>query len=393
MERYARNPRLLRWFAPFRVMAISGAFIVPFFIQKGLSQAEIFLLQSIFSVACLLWELPSGYLADRIGAARSIKISAPISAIGFVAYGLSDHFWQFAICELVLAVSSGLISGVDRSLVFASLKAMGRQDDFAREFQRINARGYLGVALGAPVAMWLVPHFGLGATLAVDGLLIAVGYVFVIRLVEPPRAPSRDSLRGAIRALWQNLLLLGKRAEVRWLIILTTALNTATYMGIWLSAPFFLSFGLPLVALAVINAVRNLWMGAWSHTFHVKQHHLGRALWAYMLLALVASVAMAGGSVWFGLLMLGHNTVRALQVGPIVARLNEHIHDNHRSTMNSVVALVERLVYTVVGPIVGLTVDSAGLPTAMVGVGVACSGVSAIALLRLYRLGTFAKKG
>jgi MFS family permease len=391
MERYTRNHIWLRRFAPFRVMAVSSAYVAPFFIENGLSQTEIFLLQSIFSAAYLLWEFPSGIVADRIGAARSIKISAPISAIGFIAYGLSDSFWQFVVWELVLAVSGGLISGADRSLAYASLKAAGREDDFTREWQRISSRGFLGVALGLPVAMWLVHNFGLGATLVVDGVLTGIGAIFVAQLVEPPLAESHR--QETIKATWRSLRLLVSRAEVRWLVILTTALNTITYMGSWLSAPFFLSFGLPLVALAVINAGRSLWMAAWSHYFHVAPRHVGRALWAYTALALVGSAAMAGGSVFFGLLLLAHNTVRALQTSPIMAKLNGHMQDANRASMNSAVNLVERLAYTIVGPIVGFTVDVGGLGTGMIGVGAVGCGLAAIALLRLHRLGTFGPKG
>jgi MFS family permease len=105
MDRYKDNAKWLIYFAPFKAMSVSAAYLTPFFLQKGLSLSQIFVLQSIFSVAFLVWELPSGLIADRLGRAFSIKLSAPIAASAMVAYGLSNQYWQFVVCELVLALA------------------------------------------------------------------------------------------------------------------------------------------------------------------------------------------------------------------------------------------------------------------------------------------------
>jgi MFS family permease len=391
MQRYANNVKLLRWFAPFRVAAISGAYLAPFFIEKGLSTFELFFLQTIFSIAILAWEWPSGFIADRIGAARAIKLSAPISALGFIAYGFSDSFMQFVACELVLAVSNGLISGADRALLAASLQAEGRAKDFDREFRRINTWGFLGIALATPAAMWIVNHWGMGAAFTADGVLIGLGAILIRGLADPPQE-EMDRKATAKEAI-QHLKLFVTRAEVRWLVILTTALNTATYLGSWQAGPFFLSFGLPLAALAAIHAGRSIWSAAWSRYCHVPERYTGPAMWSYTAMALVGSLAMAGVSPWFGFLLLAHNTVRALHVGPIVAKLNTHMHSAHRASLNSAITFIERATYAWAGPAAGLLIDSGGIGTGMIATGVACSGVAAIALLRLRRLGTFVSKG
>ena len=42
---YSDNAKWLKWFAPFRQMSISAAYLVPFFLSKGLSQTEVMLLR------------------------------------------------------------------------------------------------------------------------------------------------------------------------------------------------------------------------------------------------------------------------------------------------------------------------------------------------------------
>ena len=49
---------------------------VPFFQSKGLSMQEVFSLQALFAVAVLAMEVPSGYLADRLGRKPTLIIGA-----------------------------------------------------------------------------------------------------------------------------------------------------------------------------------------------------------------------------------------------------------------------------------------------------------------------------
>jgi MFS family permease len=95
MNKYRNNAKWLLYFAPFRNLSISAAYLTPFFLQHGLSLSQVFLLQSVFSIALLLWELPSGYIADRFGRAFAIKLSAPVAAVAMTAYGFSDRFWRW----------------------------------------------------------------------------------------------------------------------------------------------------------------------------------------------------------------------------------------------------------------------------------------------------------
>lgn len=62
-----------------------------------------------------------------------------------VVYGFSHHYWQFIVCELELALATGLISGIDTALLFDSLTAEGKVDQFVRISQRINAFGFAAV--------------------------------------------------------------------------------------------------------------------------------------------------------------------------------------------------------------------------------------------------------
>jgi len=76
----------------------------------------------------------------------------------------------------------------------------------------------------------------------------------------------------------------------------------------------------------------------------------------------------------------------------ITARLNAYIEHEYRATINSVINLVQRLVFMLAGPLVGLVVDRSGLKIGLVSTGLVCSTLAFVALARLHRLRTFEDK-
>jgi len=386
VNKYKENAKWLTYFAPFKALSISAAYLTPFFLQKGLNLSQIFALQSIFSVAYLLWELPSGYIADRFGRAFSIKLSAPIAAVAMTAYGFSSHYWQFVVWELVLALANGLISGIDTALLIDSLRADGREKEFAKISQRINAFGFAAAAFGVPIAIILVHYVSISSTVVADGILTAVGSIFAFKLVEAPRFNgSQEEIR---LSAWYAVKQLGQNAEARWLIALGTALSAATYLAFWLSAPYYESMGVPVVLFSVILAIRSLWKAWLSHRF-TQERHVERNMIVYASLAGLVYLAMATGQLWLAWIVLGHDAVQALQSQPIAARLNVHMHHEFRATLNSLVNLVQRLAYALAGPLLGILVDKAGLQIGFMVTGIVCSAVAFLTLARLRKFKTF----
>jgi len=389
MDRYRHNAKWLACFAPFRALSISAAYLTPFFEQNGLSLAQVFLLQSIFSVAFLLWELPGGYIADRFGRAFSIKLSTPIAFIALTAYGFSTAFWQFVVWELLLAVANSLVSGVDTALLLDSLKADGREKEYVKLSQRINAAGFAASALGVPIAIVLVQFVSIRSTLVADGLLTAVGMVFAFKLAEAPRFNGgQEAMR---LSAWHAMKQLAFNGEARWLVLLGSVLSASTYLAFWLSAPYYTSLGIPVVLFSAILAARSLWKAWLSHRV-TQERHVGRNMAVYTILAGLTYLAMASGQLWLLWTVLGHDVVQALQSQPITAKLNEHMEHEFRATMNSLVNLVQRLLYSAAGPLLGLLVDRTSLAAGFIVTGITVSVLASVALVKLRCFRTFQEK-
>lgn len=401
------NAKWLAYYAPFRALSVSAAYLTPFFLEKGLTLSGIFLLQSIFSAAVLLLEVPSGWFADRYGRALSLKLAAPIATAALLAYGFSDQYWQFVIWELALAAANSLISGVDTTLLYDSLREETRDEKklsslYTQWQRRIDAYGFYAVFVGAVMGAVLVATFGIRSTLVVDGILSLCGVYCAFRLVEVPRL---NGAQEAIRlSAWQAAEQLGRNAAARWLVVLGAVLGLSTYLAFWLSAPYYSGLGIPAVLFGSILAIRNLAKGLLAHRPQWLEQRLDRAyrrplatktwtlerqFWLYGSLAGLVYLAMASGQLWLVWVVLGHDIVHALNKQPVTALLNASMAHEHRATLNSLVSLVQRILFTVSGPLLGWLVDAKGLAAGFIAAGIFCSGVAYLALFRLNRLRTF----
>lgn len=390
MKQYQENVKWLTYFTPFRSMSISVAYLAPFFLENGLSMSEILILQSIFSIVVLLWELPSGYIADKLGRAFCIKISAPIAAIAMITYGLSHRYWQFVVCELALAIATGLLSGVDTALLIDSLNASNRGKEYKKISQRLNALEFTAIALGVPIAMVIIYYLGIGSTIVADGILTLIASFFAFKLVEAPYSKD-DNPKTTRLSTWDSIKQLRLNTEFLWLIVLSSTLSVSTYLGFWLSTPYYEKLGISVIWFGVILAIRSLWKAWLSHRF-TQEKHVELNMLSYALLAGLVYLAMASNSLWLIWLVLGHDIVQALGKQPIIDKLNDHFDQESRATMNSLVNLIQRLVYSIAGPLVGLMIDKTSLSKSFMIIGVIFSAVALISLVRLRKLGTFKDK-
>ena len=69
-----RNVRLYYRFRFAQNMLIIGPVLVPYMLFKGLSYAEILTLQSLSAVAVVLFEVPTGVVADRLSRNLSLVL-------------------------------------------------------------------------------------------------------------------------------------------------------------------------------------------------------------------------------------------------------------------------------------------------------------------------------
>ena len=342
---------------------ISMPVIVIFFQDLGLSYAEIFALQGIFSLGSVLFEVPSGYFADEKTRRLSIIMGLWSSLIAWTVYSFSFEFWQLAIAELLLAVSYSFISGADVAMLYDSLAELGDEESNLQQNSRSLATGAFseGVAgvIGGLLAIISLraPIFG---QIAVAAVAIPFGYM----LVEPPikRRESTQHPWRAISAVVKHAL--HENSGVKWLILYNAALSTMTYTVVWLAQPYYESSGIAIGYFGLIWFAKHVFLAG----FGWKAESLKQRFGASKLLIALPSVGVVtylvlalGFSPWLLPAFIGFEFVRGLGRPLISDRIHKLIDSEFRATVESVNGLIARLFFISFGMAVGFLSDAYGL--------------------------------
>jgi MFS family permease len=69
-----------------------------------LSNQEAFQLKAIYSISIVVFEIPSGYLADILGRKLTLILGAIMGTLGFLFYSLGTGYWMFLAAEMTLGL-------------------------------------------------------------------------------------------------------------------------------------------------------------------------------------------------------------------------------------------------------------------------------------------------
>ena len=117
-----RNINVIYGLAFFQSFMVIVPVIVPFFIAKGLSLADIFYLQAVFATAIVVFEAPSGYFADVFGRKSALVIGSVIHGAGYFYLNFADELTSLLIFEVCVGIAASLLSGADLALLYDTQK-------------------------------------------------------------------------------------------------------------------------------------------------------------------------------------------------------------------------------------------------------------------------------
>ena len=344
---------------------IAGASWVALLAARRFSLVEIGFAESVFHVASLLFEVPSGVIADVFGRKKSMVLSQCMMLVSSLLMLVSDSMAGVLPAMVFSAFGYNFASGTRESLAYETLKAEGREAEYD---------GY------ASTDMMLYTFFSSLATLCA-GAALALGYrraylvdigLGVVCLMSALRlrdvgyaaAGEEGGKNGPEETVWKKIFqcfresvrfLLHSRKAME-LILLNAAVGAAaTLLRFFLQARLT-EKGLPDALLGPALFFMGLGGAAGARLIlHCKSWSYGR-VFAVSAIAVAGCVAAAilpvpAVMVFGGFLSALFDNF--LQVRSDV-RLNEMVPAGQRATLISVSSLCFSGVMIVLSPLFGL---------------------------------------
>ncbi len=381
-----RNINLIYGLAFFHSFMVIVPVIVPFFMSKGLSLAEIFYLQAVFATTIVLFEAPSGYFADIFGRRIALLLGSLVHGIGYLLLNFADGFLALMVFEITVGIAMSLLSGADLALLYDTQKAVqkGPQGEHSKGianlgFIKSSAEG-LGALLGGTLALWSFDLMVLFQSLAA---WMCLGLALLI--VEPPFAEDNARQeRVQISDILRHLLL--RDPVLRQIVLAIPLYSLATFHVAWLVQPYWESQGLSLAIFGVLWCVQSLTVAAANKFGFAVERRRGAvfALALIGILPVVGHFGMAWFPGWIGIVIgLALFLCRGLNQVILVNALNRRVPSEFRATANSFTSFMFRLAFITTGPLVGYIAEAKGLATALNILGLSSVAIFVLVMLPL----------
>ncbi len=157
-------------------LSLTGAWVA-ILAARGYSLVEIGIAETVFHITSLIFEIPSGVLADVFGRKKMLIISAIMHMIGNVIMIMSDNLFMVCLSIAFMALTYNFSSGSGDALAYDSLKLAKQESRFEKyeSNQLIIYRLCSGIStLCAGFALTIGHKLAYGADLIMCAMQIAV---------------------------------------------------------------------------------------------------------------------------------------------------------------------------------------------------------------------------
>lgn len=233
-----------------RSMDMTGAIWILYLGFHGMSLTQIGLLEGIFHLTSMLFEVPTGAIADLIGRKKTIVLGRLSAFISSIIMLQATEFWGFAIGFVFTAVSYNLGSGSEEALVYDSLKEVGKTENYIKINGRNNFIIEVMQGVGAFVGAILAQKsFTLSYIAAALFSLLALGVA--LRFEEP----INDNLKKEVKVSYhfkESYQVIKANKQLVFLLVFYPIVFTFSAILYFYGQQYFGNLGFSKLGIAMI---------------------------------------------------------------------------------------------------------------------------------------------
>ena len=218
-----------------------------FLLDAGLSNLEAFAANAFFTVGMVVFEVPTGIVADTIGRRMSYLLGTVTLAASTLFYVLlwqiEAPFWEWAIASMLLGLGFTFFSGAVEAWLVDALAATG----FTGEIETVFGRGQIvtgaGMLTGSVAGGFIAAQVSLGAPFVLRGVVLVVMFAVAFRMMHDvgftpeqggrPLAEMRKIAEASIEYGWRV-------PAVKWLMVEALFTGGVGIYGFYALQPYLL---------------------------------------------------------------------------------------------------------------------------------------------------------
>src|SRR5215203_2444356 len=369
-----------------------------FLLDAGLTNLEAFAANAFFTAGMVIFEVPTGIVADTIGRRTSYLLGtltlSGASLLYVMLWQIEAPFWAWAVVSLLLGLGFTFFSGAVEAWLVDALSATGFTGNLETVFGRGQIVTGIGMLSGSVAGGFLAQQVSLGFPFVLRGAILVVMFAAAFRLMHDVGfTPDKSSGAFAeMRKIASKSIDYGGRVpSVKWLMVEALFTGGVGIYGFYALQPYLLElYGDPeayqIAGLAAAIVAGAQILGGIAATrirrlFHRRTSALiataGLSVAALGLIGLVKSFwPVIGLTVAWGLFFAASMPIRQTY-------LNGMIPSRQRATIISFDSMMASSGGVWTQPVLGRAADVWGYPSSyLIAAGISAVGLPFLALSR-----------
>jgi MFS family permease len=369
-----------------------------FLLDAGLSNLEAFAANAFFTAGMVVFEVPTGIVADTVGRRMSYLLGtltlAGSSLLYVLLWQIEGPFWAWALVSLLLGLGFTFFSGAVEAWLVDALTATGFTGALESVFGRGQVVTGVGMLTGSAAGGFIAQQASLGVPFVLRGLILIVMFAAAFRLMHDvgftpekggrPLAEMRKIASASIEYGWRV-------PAVKWLMVEALFTGGVGIYAFYALQPYLLELygdpeayqiaGLAAAIVAGAQILGGLAAPPIRALFHRRTTALiGMAGISAVTLGLVGTIenfwAVIGLTVVWGLLFAASMPIRQTY-------LNGLIPSRQRATILSFDSMMSSTGGVWTQPVLGRAADAWGYaPTYLMSAGISVLALPFLALSR-----------
>jgi MFS family permease len=341
---------------------ITSAIWVLYLAYKGMSLTQIGIIESIFHITSLLFELPTGAIADIYGKKFAVIAGRIVSIASCILMITSNSFFGFSIAFVLSAASMNLNSGSGEALLYDSLKELGEEDNYKKIYGNLSFAMCIAQAAAVLIGGILADirflyAYVFGTVIQIFALFSALGFT------EPPSDKDEQKGNPIVSQIVTSVNVLKVRKMVFYIILFSSLVGSLQTTVFFYSQKYFEDMSYSKTAIALICAAGSLLEAVFSkyayrfeRILKLKGTLISTA--ALNLFALVGLAFMKNLSIVFFILT---SVTGGLSYTIFSDYINSRIPSEYRATILSFDSFCFSIFMICIFPIFGLMADKIGM--------------------------------
>ena len=350
-----------------------------------LNPLQLILVGTTLELACFIFEIPTGIVADVYSRKLSIVIGGVLTGVGFILEGSISSFVFVLVAQIVWGLGSTFISG--------SLEAWIAEEEKNKDLDEIYIKGAQAGQIGAFIGIVLstvIANFSVRLPIIVSGVLFIILALFLWLYMPEnnfkPSAPGDlNTFKKMVYTFKSGLKIVKSKSIIMILLAVTLFYGLSSEGYDRLSNAHFLQ-DTTLPKLGNLSSVT--WFGIFGIlgmilsfiVMHFMAKNLknednrknGKLLLCINILY-ISSMLIFALTKNFSLMLIAYLATNTFRM------LNGHIDDNSRATVLSINGQMNSLGQILGGPIIGIIATNIS-----VSIGIACTSLLVTPVLVLY---------